>query len=593
MGWKCRQGRLAVFLGAIICALPLVGHAFDDEPESAVGSVMRLWRSGRVAVDRLPSLIDIVGSRGNEHDLRFLYDQVLTAADWPPDLRLQGLRQLLDAAVTRKTLPTGDLSGIAALAESDDEPTKLAAVALCGAWRVESAAATLQALALERATSADLRRAAVQAIVELGPDAAGDTLHAMCDVAQPFSIRSLGTSGLVNVDVEEAANRAADLFVMATGTDDPTPVLDAFLQKQGGSDILAAAIEGREISEDVAKLALRHMYSVGRSDGTLSTVLSRFAGFDSDPQPPTAEEVAAIAAEVLASGDPVRGEQVFRRGDLSCFKCHAVSKAGGQVGPDLSAIGSSSPADYIIHSVLNPDRDVKEAFISLTVATIDGDILQGILVDRNDERLSLRDANGQLIVISADDIDEEVQGKSLMPKGLVRFMTRQELVDLLAFLTSLGKPGDFAIRETQRMQRWRVLRGADMEVLEDVPTPATFSALVLGSQNWLPAYAWVNGRLPLDELRAADQSPVQYVMGEIDVSEAGEVQFVLNSADGLNAWIEQEEVGSQAQFIRRLEAGRHRIVLRIDLNERSDAGVTLEVLRAPNSKAEVVVVDGN
>jgi putative heme-binding domain-containing protein len=572
--------------------LPRPGFALDDQPESAVGSVMRLWRSGRVAVDRLPSLIDIVGSRGNEHDLRFLYDQVLTAADWPAELRLRGLRQLLDAAETRKTMPTGDLSGIASLAESDDEATRLVAVALCGVWRIESSAAMLQGLAVAADTSIALRRAAVRSLVELGEEPAGDTLRSMCDAARPFEVRVLGAAGLVSLDVEEAANRAAELLESATASDDPTPLLDAFLQKQGASDVLAAAIETRVIPEDVAKVALRHMYSVGRSDGSLSTTFGRFAGFDTDPQPPTAEEVAVIAQEVTTSGDPVRGEQVFRRADLSCFKCHAVSKAGGQVGPDLSAIGSSSPADYIIHSVLNPDRDVKEAFISLTVATVEGDILQGILVDRTEERLTLRDANGQQIVIPADDIDDEIQGKSLMPKGLVKFMTRQELIDLLAFLTSLGKPGENAIRETQRMQRWRVLRGADAEVLEEVPTPATYSALVLGSQNWAPAYSWVNGRLPLDEISAVDQSPVQYVMGEIEVSEPGDVQFVLNSADGLTAWIEQEEVGSQAQFLRRLEAGRHRIVLRIDLRERSDAGVTLEVRRPSGSSAEVVVVDG-
>ncbi len=594
MGTTWRRGRLTILLAIVMtCGLiPRCGMGFDDQPESAVGAVMRLWRGGRVTVDRLPALIDIVGARGNEHDLRFLYDQVLTAADWPADLRLQGLRQLLDAAQTRKVLPTGDLAGIETLLTIEDPSTKLAAVALCGAWQVQASAATLQSLAVGADTSAELRRAAVSSLVQLGDEAAGRTLRGMCDAANAFEIRALAVAGLADLNVEEAAARAAELLSAAAGSDDPTPVLNAFLQKQEGSDVLAAAIEGRQIPQDVAKLALRHMYSVGRSDGSLSTVLGRFAGFDADPQPPTPEEVAVIAQEITQLGDPARGEQVFRRGDLSCFKCHAVSKAGGQVGPDLSAIGSSSPADYIIHSVLNPDRDVKEAFISLTVATVDGDILQGILVDRTEDRLTLRDANGQLIVISSDDIDEEVEGKSLMPKGLVKFMTRQEMLDLLAFLTSLGKPGEFAIRETQRMQRWRVLRGADMEVLEDVPTATTFSALVLGSQNWAPAYSWVNGRLPLDEVSAADQSPVHYVMGEIDVSEAGDVQFVLNTADGVTAWIEQDEVGSQAQFLRRLEAGRHRIVLRIDLRERSDTGVTLEVQRPPGSSAEVVVVDG-
>ena len=75
---------------------------------------------------------------------------------------------------------------------------------------------------------------------------------------------------------------------------------------------------------DAAKLALRHMYSVGRSDQALSDVLSKAAGIALDAPPPSPEEVAKIAAEVAAKGDAARGEKIFRRADLSCLKCHAV-----------------------------------------------------------------------------------------------------------------------------------------------------------------------------------------------------------------------------------------------------------------------------
>ena len=64
--------------------------------------------------------------------------------------------------------------------------------------------------------------------------------------------------------------------------------------------------------------------------------------------------MAQLIREV-ADGDAARGEDVFRRADLSCLKCHAVSQAGGQIGPDLSALGSTSPVDYIINSIYDPD----------------------------------------------------------------------------------------------------------------------------------------------------------------------------------------------------------------------------------------------
>src|SRR5207249_876116 len=107
----------------------------------------------------------------------------------------------------------------------------------------------------------------------------------------------------------------------------------------GGAEKLAVALAPATISADTAKLALRHLYLEGRSDAPLVEVLSKAAGLDADKAPPTAEELKALAAEVLAMGDPARGEAVFRRGDLGCLKCHAVSGAGGDVGPDLSPVG--------------------------------------------------------------------------------------------------------------------------------------------------------------------------------------------------------------------------------------------------------------
>ena len=61
---------------------------------------------------------------------------------------------------------------------------------------------------------------------------------------------------------------------------------------------------------------------------------------------------------MLKRGDPTRGEAVFRRKDLACFKCHAIAGAGGQVGPDLASVGASAPVDYLIDSLLQPNKAI-------------------------------------------------------------------------------------------------------------------------------------------------------------------------------------------------------------------------------------------
>src|SRR3954452_7686459 len=178
-------------------------------------------------------------------------------------------------------------------------------------------------------------------------------------------------------------------------------------------------------------------------------------------------------------GDAGRGEKIFRRADLSCMKCHAVAQAGGSVGPDLSPVGSISPIDYVVNSILNPNLAVKEQYVTRRVLTADGQIITGIQIDRDDQKLRLRDATGKLVVIPIADIDDEAEGKSLMPQGLTKFLTEQEFLDLAKFVSELGKPGPYAIRKTPTIQRWRVLKNPAPELTQETPNVELFREQVL------------------------------------------------------------------------------------------------------------------
>ena len=121
------------------------------------------------------------------------------------------------------------------------------------------------------------------------------------------------------------------------------------------------------------------------------------------------------------------------------------------------------------------------------------------------------------------------KGGSLMPKGLANMLTRAEFVDLVRFLSELGKPGPYAIKSVPTIQRWRVLKTA----LEDI-------AGVLGADpgQWSPAYALVAGNLPTSEIVAASGSKSPIIQGEIAVSAAGPIVFRFNGAKGLTAWLD-------------------------------------------------------
>ena len=79
--------------------------------------------------------------------------------------------------------------------------------------------------------------------------------------------------------------------------------------------------------------------------------------------------VKALGEEARTQGDPARGETVFRGTLTNCVSCHAIGGAGGKVGPDLSAVGTGLPMDMVIESVLWPNRQVKEGFMTTAVIT--------------------------------------------------------------------------------------------------------------------------------------------------------------------------------------------------------------------------------
>lgn len=593
------MSRLTVLIALGLLHAPTCGpgrgnvSAEAAEPPSAVGPLLTLLKKGTLPPERLPAVAKMVCERGNPHDLAYVFQQAASET-WPPELRRDALRWLRDAAETRKVVPEGDLAPLVTLLANDGDPPLLRdAIALAGAWKTPAAVAPLQNLAASPELSADLRLAAQQALIAYGGEVARRTIEAMLAADQPREVRLHGIAGLVPLDPSRAAEAAAVFLSQLAPTESPAPLLDPFLNQRGGADRLAAALEKHPPASDVALLALRHLYAVGRSDPALESLLSRLAGLQAEAPRLSPEEILELAALAEQQGDPARGEAVFRRADLACLRCHAVSQAGGQVGPDLSPVGASSPVDYLVKSLYDPDAQKKEAFLTRIVLTTDGQQYTGIVENRTDEKLTLKLADGRRVDIPVADIDIESEGRSLMPEGLVKFMTRQEVLDLVKFLSMLGKPGTpYAIRQTQRMQRWRVLRQPSEPLLASVPNDELFADAVLRAGAWEPVYARVDGTLPLSELKARTGADVVYVAGEVNVTEPGRVLIVLDDWAGVQAWIDGDSLAAEGEPTVDLSAGRHQITLRVDAPQRASEVLRLEVRPAAGSKAQVSVVDG-
>jgi len=577
---------------AAIIVLPSSASA-----QGAVGSLRRLLESGRVPAERQGTIVEMICTRGEADDLAFVFKLVEQPVALQPAVRRKVVELLAEAATTRKVKPSGDLSGLAKMITGEqaakDRRLQVAAVRLAAAWKLSEVESELRSIAMDEKASDGLRQAALDGLSAIGGANSRQTIEKLAKSGNSMRIRVLAAAGLARLDVDAGAKIAAEVLAKIGPHDDVGPLLDALLGRKDGAEKLAAALQAKPLPADAAKLTLRYIYSVGRSDQALSDVLSKAAGIALDAPPPPLEEVAKIAAQVATQGDAARGEKIFRRADLSCMKCHAVSQAGGSVGPDLSAVGSISPVDYVVNSILNPNLAIKEQYVTRRVLTTDGEIVTGIQVDRDDQKLRLRDAAGKIVVIPADAIDQEGEGKSLMPQGLTKFLTQQEFLDIAKFISELGKPGPYALRKAPGIQRWRMLKGTSAELTSEVPNVEILREHVLDTpaEAWTTAYAMVGGTLPLAEI-AHDRPAVLYLRGEIDVTQAGLVALDIACTESAQAWLDAEPFESAKRIERELPAGKHALTLRIAVGTATDPTLQVDVSKPAGSAAQVVAVNG-
>jgi len=562
---------------------------------SIMAPLAKLLQDGKVSAERLNDVVSTICRRGNSEELASVFQRAMDEKAYSNDLRLSVFNALMDTAVTRKVKPAGDLTPLGKLIgdkEGLDSRLQQAAVRLASVWKVD-VAGDLKQIALSSKDNG-LRRAAMDGLIALGGNISRDTLEKLTEANEPSSIRLAAVAGLAKVDIARAAPRAAVVLSESTTRDNPAPLMEAFLNRKGGPDQLAAALESKKPPVDVAKLALRYMYSVGRSDKKLSDVLSVAAGIAVDPLPPTPQEVAQLVSEVNARGDAKRGEVVFRRNDLSCFKCHSLSKAGGDIGPELSSVGAVSPVDYVVNSILNPDLAIKEQFVTKIILTAGGEIHTGIIASRDNVRVLLKEASGKTITIPVADIEEEVEGKSLMPKGLAKFLTHDELIDLVKFISELGKPGDYAIRTVPTIQRWRFLRHAPSknqrgQLSDEAPHTAQFEKQILGSNQWQPAYSKSAGALPLDELIEEDK--FLYLQGELNMVDGGRVTFDITGVDKPLVWIDTDSHHGKSQVSAILNKGKHKLTLRVPPTAKGRE-IKVQVVKPDGSTAKLEVIGG-
>jgi len=142
--------------------------------------------------------------------------------------------------------------------------------------------------------------------------------------------------------------------------------------------------------------------------------------------------VRELSPQVLAlTGDAVRGQKVYA---AHCASCHRLHGQGVDVGPNLATVTGRSKEALLV-DILDPSRAADPAYLAYVVETRNGLVFNGIVVTETASSITLRRADArQNTILRRDIADIRSTGVSIMPDGLEKVITEQELADLLELL---------------------------------------------------------------------------------------------------------------------------------------------------------------
>ncbi|GAB3270591.1 L-sorbosone dehydrogenase [Larkinella harenae] len=570
----------------------------------AVSQLTQLYQKNQIPDEYQKDVLGAIAKFGSPSDLTVLLDQAIQGKNNSGKNAAAQLTTLEEAA-RRGVKPTQNLNRITEFVEIDDDAIASSSIRLIGLWGLNEQTDKLVTLAQKGDKTT--RKAALGALAAMNNDNARKQLKDLTGAKNPADLRLAAAAQLVSVNAAEAARLGGDLLRSLPAQTDVSEFFGAFLTNRQGARALADELTARKIPASMAKTGRQILqrqvpYNRRNDEGVklLAQALEASGGVlpaEKMPQELSNIEINGLAKVIRESADPVKGELVFRKTALSCQTCHAIGGAGGRIGPDLSSLGTSSPVETIIRSLLYPNQSIKEGYELQRVAKKDGSELMGYIVSNGTADIVIRDVTGSEVSVPKSQINaiEKVPG-SLMPPGLTASLDREEFVNLVGFLSKMGESGKFRVPTARFVRRWSAA-GSSKDLSKKLATDGLgYLAKDNAKVYWQPVYSKVAGDLPLDELPVVDAGAgkrYSVVRFDIEVVSKGNVNLALGYPNGVTAWIDQKPVKLTDQgIVTELGQGVHSITLALDRNVQKEGSLNIQLQDATTAPAQTRLVMG-
>jgi quinoprotein glucose dehydrogenase len=357
-------------------------------------------------------------------------------ADWPHPSgrdRVVGLWRPVAAVRPRETAVEALQPALAGILRAAPESVRVAATRAVGRLNIADAAPLLSGLVGDTELSGRVRVEALKALAALDDTKLEDAVQvAQADANE--ELRRAATQLQAKVKPSNAAARLAVTLANGTPGDKqaalaalgalPDPAADEILGRW--LDHLQAGELAKELQLDLLEAAAK------RSAVAVKQKLSNYKA--SRPK----DDPLAEYREAFYGGNAAEGKKLFfERPEASCVRCHKINGEGGEVGPDLSHVGAQKDRQYLLESIVLPNKDIAQGFESVLVTLKSGTSYAGVIKTDNANELVINSPEDGLVTVKKSDIQSRDKGLSPMPEGMGQVLSKQDLRDLVEFLSGL------------------------------------------------------------------------------------------------------------------------------------------------------------
>jgi putative heme-binding domain-containing protein len=195
-----------------------------------------------------------------------------------------------------------------------------------------------------------------------------------------------------------------------------------------------AAVERGEIDRAAIPRETLQDLSLHKNREVTAAVTKLFADAAPISREELRNEIARLQSLIAHQpGIPKNGRELFAK---HCARCHTLFGAGGRVGPELTTYPRHDGQALLTH-IVDPSAEIREGYGTTAISMTDGRQISGVMVDSDQRVVVLRTSDGSELTIAREEIDELQPVKmSLMPEGMLKTLSEQEIRDLLAYLRS-------------------------------------------------------------------------------------------------------------------------------------------------------------